>query len=97
MGYMWEFTKKDKEAINALYQHFLPVFPNVDPKCLYDRIFVGYCWGEGGLRILEIENWERVFGINKSGGIGFSVFDSWDDYIEYNGDVFKKIQSKHPL
>ena len=57
---MWDFTEENKKEIEEIYQHFLPLLPNADPEKLYDRIFCGYCWGENGKWLLDIEDWERV-------------------------------------
>lgn len=78
-------TKKDKDQIESIYQYYLKQFPNIQKETLHDRIFCGYCWGEGGLRIVNIEDWERVFKCDKMAGL-FSVFKNWDEYFKYQGD-----------
>ena len=45
---MWDFTDDDKRRVEEIYQHFLPLLPNIDKKLLYDRILCGYCYGENG-------------------------------------------------
>ena len=45
---MWDFTEDDKRRVEEIYQHFLPLYPNIDKKLLYDRILSGYCYGENG-------------------------------------------------
>ncbi len=34
---MWDFTEDDKRRVEEIYQHFLPLYPNIDKKLLYDR------------------------------------------------------------
>lgn len=81
----YSLTQKDKDQIEAIYQHYLKSFPNIPKDTLHDRIFCGYCWGEGGFRLMYIEDWERVFKQDKMAGL-FSVFKNWDEYFKYQGD-----------
>jgi hypothetical protein len=57
---MWNFTEKDKQQVETIYNHFLPLFSNLEPKALYDRILSGYCYGENGIWLKTIEDWEKV-------------------------------------
>jgi hypothetical protein len=82
---MWDFTDDDKSAIEEIYQHFLPLITEVSKERLYDRIYCGYCWSEGGFRLMTIEDWERVFGFIDDLP-SESVFDSWEDYDSCKGD-----------
>ncbi len=86
---MWDFTEEDRTKIEAIYQQFRPLIPEVPEKKLYDRIYSGYCWGEGGFRLIFIEDWERVFGF-RNDLPSESVFDSWEDYDRYKGDWYVK-------
>ena len=85
---MWDFTKEDKRNIEDIYKHFLPLITEVSKEQLYDRIFCGYCWSEGGFRLVTIADWEVVFGLKE--GFSESVFDSWEDYFKYEGDWHRK-------
>lgn len=87
----YSLTKEQKQKIEVIYQHFLPEFPNIKKEVLYDRIFCGYCWGEGGLPIIDIDDWNSVFYGGKYRGL-LTCFDDWDDYMEYGGDCHKKQQ-----
>ena len=78
---MWDFTREDKDRIAKLYSFFLEDTPEEYRPYLYDRIFSGYCWGEGGLRITTIEDWEDVFA-NKGMWFLFSEFKSWEEYVK---------------
>ena len=78
-------TQEALNEIDAIFQHFKGRFPNVSDKDLYDRIYSGYCWGEGGLWIITIEFWEKAF----TGNSPFSVFKDWDEYFKYKGEFFK--------
>ena len=90
---MWKsLTKKDKECINELVDYFKGRFPRVSEDVLYNRIYSGYCWGEGGSRILTKEDWDEVFGYTKIGQLLFTCFKSWEDYNKYNGDWHIKKQ-----
>lgn len=90
---MWNsLSEDDKKTIKSIYNHFLPEFPNVDKEILYDRIFCGYCWGEGGSRIMSIEDWTDVFNYTKKGDLFFTCFKDWDEYFKYDGDWHKKLQ-----
>ena len=82
---MWVFTDDDKRAIEEIYQHFLPLITEVSKERLYDRIYCGYCWSEGGFRLMTIEDWERVFGF-RDDLPSESVFESWEDYDRFEGD-----------
>ena len=62
---MWDFTEDDKRRVEEIYQHFLPLYPNIDKKLLYDRILSGYCYVENGLWLETIEDWEIVFNESK--------------------------------
>lgn len=53
---MWNFTDKDEKNIEDIYQYFLPKFPEIDKEVLHNRIFCGYCWGEGRLPIINIDD-----------------------------------------
>lgn len=88
---MWDFTEKDRTQIESIYEHFIPLITNVTKEQLYDRIYGGYCYGEGGFRILTIEDWEKVFNY-KNNTNAETVFTSWDDYFQYEGDYHKKIK-----
>lgn len=82
------FNAPSQEAldeIDTIFQHFKGRFPNIKNKDLYDRIYGGYCWGEGGLWITTIELWEKAF----TGNSPFSVFKDWDEYFKYNGEFLK--------
>lgn len=82
------FTAPSQELLNEIYttfQHFKGRFPDVKDRDLYDRIYAGYCWGEGGLWIINIECWEKVF----TGNSSFSVFKDWEEYFKYKGEFFK--------
>ena len=57
---MWDFTEDDKRRVEKIYHHFIPLLPNIDKKLLYDRILSGYCYGENGLWLKTIEDWEFV-------------------------------------
>ena len=57
---MWDFTEDDKRRVEKIYHHFIPLLPNIDKKLLYDRILSGYCFGENGLWLETIEDWEIV-------------------------------------
>lgn len=87
---MWNFTEKNKLEIKEIYEYFLPKFPEIDKKVLYDRIFRGYCWGEGGCPACTIEAWNKVF---YKGKCLFTVFEDWDDYFQYDGDWHKKVEA----
>ncbi len=95
---MWDFTEKDKAQIEAIYKHFLPLITSVTKEQLYDRIYGGYCYGEGGLRIVTIEEWEKVFDWQNHTDDEFvlsgTVFTSWDDYFQHGGDYHKKKRYK---
>lgn len=86
---MWECTEKDEINIEGIYMWFLPKFPNIDKDLLHRRIVKGYCWGEGGLRLISIEDWEKVFGLVET-SYSETVFENWEDWIKYNGDYHKK-------
>lgn len=58
---MWNFTDKDEKNIEDIYQYFLPKFPEIDKEVLHNRIFCGYCWGEGRLPIINIDDWNNYF------------------------------------
>ena len=57
---MWDFTVKDKQQVENIYLHFLSLLPNMDAKILYNRILTGYCYGEDGLWLKTVEDWEKV-------------------------------------
>ena len=82
---MWELTKETKAEIEALYQHFLPIITEVSKEELYDRLYGGYCYGEGIIPLISIDIWESVFGLRDDFPKN-SVFESWEDYRKYNGD-----------
>lgn len=86
---MWDFTEKDKAQINTIYNHFLPLILEVSKEQLYNRIYGGYCYGEGGFRIMTIEDWKKVFGLVET-SYSETVFENWEDWIKYNGDYHKK-------
>lgn len=91
---MWNaLTEGDKHAIQELYDYFIPKFPAIKSEVIKDRIFNGYCWGEGCLcHITTIEDWNNVFfGSGLQKGL-LTCFDGWDDYFNYNGDFHKKIK-----
>lgn len=87
---MWGiFSKRDKQTIEAIYNRFQFKFPDIDNDILYNRIFCGYCWGEGRLPIISIGDWNDVFYNGKLKGL-LTCFDNWDDYLRYGGDYHKK-------
>lgn len=89
-------SQKALDEIDTIFQHFKGRFPNIKNKDLYDRIYDGYCWGEGGLWITTIELWEKAF----TGNSPFSVFKDWDEYFKYNGEFLnhpKFLRKQHLL
>lgn len=87
---MWEFTKINEKEVNNLYNYFLPKFPTISPKCLFERILSGYCYGEGGkIWLMNIKEWEAAF----KGDKFFTCFKDWDDYLKYRGDCRKKLNA----
>ena len=88
----YSLTKEQKQVINDIYQYFLSKFPEIDKEVLYDRIFSGFCWGEGQLPIISIEDWNSVFYNGKWKGL-LTVFDDWNDYLKYKGDWHKKVDT----
>ena len=90
---MWKsLTIEDKKHIDEIMNYFKDRFPEVSEDMLYHRIYSGYCWGEGGSRILTKEDWDEVFGYTKIGQLLFTCFESWKDYIKNDGDWHKKKQ-----
>lgn len=88
---MWELTEEAKKEIEALYLHFFPLITEASNEELYDRIYCGYCYGEGGWPLWTVEEWNRVFGLKKDKQPD-TVFDNWDDYRKYKGDWHIKIK-----
>lgn len=79
-------TQKDLNIIDSIFQHFKGQFPNVNDKDLYDRIYSGYCWGEGKVAFLtNIRVWDNIFQGNKS----YTIFKDWEEYFKYKGNPFK--------
>ena len=92
---MWDsLTEGDRNTIKELQDCFISMFHEVEPEVVKNRIYDGYCWGEGCLcHIMTIEDWNVVFfgsGIQK--GL-LSCFDDWDDYIKHDGDFHKKMNA----
>lgn len=85
----YTLTPIQKKEIEDIYQHFLPKFPDISKETLHDRIFCGYCWGEGRLPIISIDDWNNVFYNGKLKGL-LTCFDNWNDYMKYDGDFHKK-------
>ena len=50
---MWELSEEAKAEIDMLYQHFLPLIKGVSKEELYDRIYGGYCYGEGVIPLTD--------------------------------------------
>ena len=57
---MWDFTENDRQQVETIYQHFLPLLPNVDSKILYEKIISTYCYGENGIWPRTVEEWESI-------------------------------------
>lgn len=89
---MWTFTEIDQKNINSIYQYFLPKFSKIDKDILYNRIFCGYCWGEGSFPIISLNDWNDVFYNGKFKKF-LTVFDDWEDYLRYKGDWHLKCKS----
>ncbi len=90
---MWEITKEAEKDTEELYQHFLPIITDATKEELYDRIYAGYCGGEGVIPLTSIDSWESVFGLRDDLPPN-SVFDSWDDYRKYEGDWHIRMKYK---
>lgn len=80
---MFDFTEKNRNEIEMIAKHFAIVFPDIPYEKLYNRIFSGYCWGEGGFPIINIKAWEIVL-YNRKGRRLFSTYASWEDYDNSN-------------
>ena len=80
----------DYDLIRELAKLYFSLFPNIKYNKIYDRIYEGYCYGEGGFRLINQEDWDYVLLCKKSIRKFFTVFDDWDDYFKYKGDVYKK-------
>lgn len=92
---MWQaLTADDIQRIQEILDYFKQKYPDIPSDKLYDRIYNGYCWGEGGLRIISIEDWEQVFSSGRLGKLLFTCFDSWEEYDKYQGDWHKKIDKE---
>ena len=89
---MWVLTAEAKAEIDVLYQYFLPLIEGVSKKELYDRIYGGYCYGEGIIPLTTVKVWEGVFGIRNDMPVS-TVFSNWDDYRKYKGDWHRKLKS----
>lgn len=90
---MWNsLTEKDKNSIEEICKYFIPKFPDVEKKVIKERIFNGYCWGEGSSHITSIEGWSAVFfgsGLQKD---LLTCFDDWEDYIKHGCDFHNKLE-----
>lgn len=91
---LYLLNKKDKQTISIIVNYFCNVYPKIPYIKMYNRIFCGYCWGEGGSRIISIKEWEQVFNYTKLGKMLFTVFKNWEEYNQYNGDYHLKIKNK---
>lgn len=89
---MWNaLNDKDRIAIKEIYEYFIPKFPEINSEVVKDRIFNGYCWGEGSSHITSIEGWNVVFygsGLEKD---LLTCFNNWEDYFKHNGDFHNKL------
>lgn len=91
---MWEaLTEKDLKEIECIYTFFSGKFPDVSEEELKSRIYNGYCWGEGGIPIISIEDWNDVFNCTKIGKAFLTYFESWEDYRRYSGDYHQKLKA----
>ena len=88
---MWELSEEAKAEIHMLYQYFLPLIEGVSKEELYDRIYGGYCYGEGVIPLTTVKVWEGVFGIRNDIPIN-TVFSNWEDYRKYKGDWHRKLK-----
>lgn len=91
---MWNvLTEEDRGIIQKLCEYFIPKFSEIEPEVVRNRIYDGYCWGEGCLcHIKTIEDWNNVFfgsGIQKD---LLTCFDDWEDYLTYDGDFHMKLK-----
>lgn len=91
---MWtSLTSEQKKEIATIVKYFQPKFPDIEYNILYERVDGGYCYGEGGIHLRTIEDWNRVFFGEKGDKSCFTVFDDWDDYFKYEKDWHKKWNS----
>ncbi len=90
---MWNALKeKDRNTIKEICEYFIPKFPEIKEEIIKERIFNGYCWGEGCLsHIVTIEDWNIVFfgsGLPKD---LLTCFNDWEDYIKHDCDFHNKL------
>ena len=92
---MWNsLTESDRNTIKEISNYFIPKFPEIEPEVIRNRIFNGYCWGEGGSHIVSIEDWNSILyssGLQKD---ILTCFDDWEDYFKHDGDFHRKITRK---
>lgn len=86
----YSLSKLDKQTINIITIYYSNVYPDIPYTILYERIYCGYCWGEGGSRIISIEDWYEVFNYTKYGRMLFTLFENWEDYNFHKGDFHLK-------
>lgn len=90
---MWNsLTEKDRNTIKELQDCFVPKFPEIEPEIIKNRVYDGYCWGEGCLcRIMTTEDWNIIFFGSELQKVLLTCFDDWNDYIKHDGDFHKKL------
>lgn len=86
----YSLTRLDHLTILTIVHYFSNVYPNIPYIDVYNRVFNGYCWGEGGSRILSIEEWNEVFNYTKRGRMFYTLFKDWEEYYQYHGDFHLK-------